>query len=193
MGRGAVQPTNSAATTSTAPPARGTPAPVGRGAAMGGKQNSGGPIRFYAMRRRRESESSPDVVIGILSVQSHDLHEPFSVSTLIGESILAVQVYRDSVVTLCGRDTVADLIELRMVDFDVIMEMDWIYSCFSKLDYRTRTVRFEFPNEPVIEWKSDDMVLKGKANGVADALSRKSMGSLAHLEAYQRSLAKEVH
>ncbi|XP_070036519.1 uncharacterized protein [Nicotiana tomentosiformis] len=33
----------------------------------------------------------------------------------------------------------------------------------------------------------------GKANVVADALSRKCMGSLAHLEAYQRPLAKEVH
>ncbi|XP_070057013.1 uncharacterized mitochondrial protein AtMg00860-like [Nicotiana tomentosiformis] len=33
----------------------------------------------------------------------------------------------------------------------------------------------------------------GKANVVADALSRKSMGSLAHLEAYQRPLAKEVY
>ncbi|XP_070032142.1 uncharacterized protein [Nicotiana tomentosiformis] len=33
----------------------------------------------------------------------------------------------------------------------------------------------------------------GKANVVADALSQKSMGSLAHLEAHQRPLAKEVH
>ncbi|XP_070013345.1 uncharacterized protein [Nicotiana sylvestris] len=33
----------------------------------------------------------------------------------------------------------------------------------------------------------------GKANVVADALSRKSMGSLAHLEAYQRLLAREVY
>ncbi|XP_070045414.1 uncharacterized protein [Nicotiana tomentosiformis] len=33
----------------------------------------------------------------------------------------------------------------------------------------------------------------GKANVVANALGRKSMGSLAHLEAYQRPLAKEVH
>ncbi|XP_070025117.1 uncharacterized protein [Nicotiana sylvestris] len=32
-----------------------------------------------------------------------------------------------------------------------------------------------------------------KANMVVDALSRKSMGSLAHLEAYQRPLAREVH
>ncbi|XP_070032161.1 uncharacterized protein [Nicotiana tomentosiformis] len=62
MGRGAAQPANSVATTSTTPPARGTPAPVGRGIARGGAQNLGGPNRFYAMRRRRESEASPDVV-----------------------------------------------------------------------------------------------------------------------------------
>ncbi|XP_070032593.1 uncharacterized protein [Nicotiana tomentosiformis] len=53
-----------------------------------------------------------------------------------------------------------DLSELGMVDFDVIMGMDWLYSCFSKLDCRTRTVRFEFPNESVIEWKRDDVVPK---------------------------------
>ncbi|XP_070032278.1 uncharacterized protein [Nicotiana tomentosiformis] len=33
----------------------------------------------------------------------------------------------------------------------------------------------------------------GKDNVVADALSRKCKGCLAHLEAYQRPLAKEVH
>ena len=33
----------------------------------------------------------------------------------------------------------------------------------------------------------------GKANVVADALSQKSMGSLAHLEACQRPLAREVY
>ncbi|XP_070045320.1 uncharacterized protein [Nicotiana tomentosiformis] len=188
MGRGATQPANSAATTSTAPSARRTLAPAGRGAARGGAQNSGGPNRFYAMQRHRESETSPDVVTGILSIQSHyvyapidpgstlsyvtpyvamefgiepeQLHESFSVSTPVGQSILAARVYMDCVVTLRGRDTVADLIELRMVGFDMIMGMDWLYSYFAKLDCRTRTVRFEFPNEPVIQWKDDNVVPK---------------------------------
>ncbi|XP_070032141.1 uncharacterized protein [Nicotiana tomentosiformis] len=53
-----------------------------------------------------------------------------------------------------------DLIELGMVDFDVIVGMDWLYSCFAQLDCRTRIVRFEFSNEPVIEWKGDDVVPK---------------------------------
>ncbi|XP_070009583.1 uncharacterized protein [Nicotiana sylvestris] len=54
----------------------------------------------------------------------------------------------------------ADLIELEMVDFDVIMGMDWLYSCFAKLDYRTRVMRLEFPNKPAIEWKGNGVLPK---------------------------------
>ncbi|XP_070023178.1 uncharacterized protein [Nicotiana sylvestris] len=175
------QPAIFAATTSAAPRlARGTPIIVGCGAARSRAQSSGGPSRFYAMMGRHNSEASPDVVTCILTVHSHDvyalidpysilsyvtpyvsmefgiepkqLHEPLSVSTLVNESVLAAWVYRDFVVMVHGRDTMVDLIELGMVYFDVIMGMDF-YSCSSNLDCGTRTVRFEFPNEPVIEWK----------------------------------------
>nr|XP_033514145.1 uncharacterized protein LOC117278793 [Nicotiana tomentosiformis] len=40
-------------------------------------------------------------------------------------------VYRDYVVTVRGQDTMVDLIELGMVDFDEIMGMAWLYSCFA--------------------------------------------------------------
>ncbi|XP_070046868.1 uncharacterized protein [Nicotiana tomentosiformis] len=111
MDRGVTQPSSYAVTTSTTPPlTRGTIAPVGGGASRGGVKSSGGPNKFYAMRRRQKLEASPDVVTGISTVQSHDvyalidpgstlsyvilyvameigikseqLYEPFSVSTL---------------------------------------------------------------------------------------------------------------
>ncbi|XP_070007804.1 uncharacterized protein [Nicotiana sylvestris] len=154
--RGTTQPVSPAAATLSSPsPTRGTPAPAGHGVARGGMQGSGGPSRFYAISGRQTAEASLDVVTGILTIQSHDvyelidpgstlsyitpfvamefgiepdqLQEPFSVSTPIGKSIIAARAYRGCVVTVCGRDTIADLIELGIVDFDVIMGMDWLY------------------------------------------------------------------
>ena len=41
----------------------------------------------------------------------------------------------------------ADLVELPIHDFDVILGMDLIHSCCACLDCRSRVVRFHFPNE----------------------------------------------
>ncbi|XP_070020045.1 uncharacterized protein [Nicotiana sylvestris] len=177
MGRGFAQSSDSPAATSSMRP----PAPAGHGVVRGGDRGRGVPSRFYALSGRQSAEASPDVATCILSVQAIDcyalidpgpslsyvtpfiassfgvepeqLHEPFSVSTSVGDSITATRVYRNCVVMVCGRATMADIIELEMVDFDVIMGMNWLYSCFAKLDCQTRVMRLEFPNKPVIEWK----------------------------------------
>ena len=44
------------------------------------------------------------------------LLEPFSVSTPVGDSILAERVYRDCPVFINHKSTMADLVELDMVD-----------------------------------------------------------------------------
>ena len=52
------------------------------------------------------------------------LSEPFSVCTLIGESILAEKVYLDCPISVTHKSTMVYLIELDMLDFDVILGID---------------------------------------------------------------------
>lgn len=53
--------------------------------------------------------------------------EPFFVSILISESVLAERIYRDYVVSFNYRDTLANFIELEMIDFDMIFGIDWLH------------------------------------------------------------------
>ncbi|XP_070045574.1 uncharacterized protein [Nicotiana tomentosiformis] len=66
VGRSTARPISTSATTSATPP-------PGHGSARGGIQSLGRPSRLYAMQSRRSSEASPEVVTGILAVQSHDV------------------------------------------------------------------------------------------------------------------------
>ena len=47
--------------------------------------------------------------------------------------------------------TSADLVALEMVEFDVILGMDWLHSCYALVDCRFWIVCFQFPDEPILE------------------------------------------
>lgn len=108
--------------------------------------------RFYAMPTRPTAEASNIVVTCILTVCSLDAHvlmdlgsnfsyftlyftldfeiepeqllEPFSVSTPFGYSSSTSRIYRGCVILIQDRHTMADVIELDIIDFDIIMGMD---------------------------------------------------------------------
>ena len=139
----------------------------------------GGLNRLYA-NSRQEQENSPNVVIGTIKVFTFDVYdlldpgaslyfvnpyvankfeilhekicEPFCVSTPVGESILEERVYRDCRNSINHKNTMADLVELDKVNFDVILDMDLLYACSASIDCRSRVVKFRVPNEQVIEW-----------------------------------------
>ncbi|XP_049357897.1 uncharacterized protein LOC125822529 [Solanum verrucosum] len=170
---------------------RGAQMPAGRGRGVRGASSfSGVQNRTYALGNRQNLEASPDVVTGTLSILSHIVYvlidpgstlsyvtpliaakfkrtpellvKPIEVSTPIGESIIVRRVYRKCIVIVCGRNTLDDLIELEMVDFDVIMGMDWLASCYATVECRTKMVHFHLPKEAVLEWKGNIGAPRGK-------------------------------
>ena len=106
---------------------------------------------------------------------------PFEVATPVGDPVIVGQVYRDCVIAVCDRRTTADLYELEMLDFDVIMGMDWLASCYANVDCRTKAVRFQFPGEPVLEWKGNTASPRGRFISYLKARKMIAKGYIYHL------------
>ncbi|KAH0655152.1 hypothetical protein KY285_030034 [Solanum tuberosum] len=115
------------------------------------------------------------------SVSPETLSEPFSVSTPVGDPVIARRVYRNYPVIVSQKVTSADLVELEMVDFDIILGMDWLHSCYASVDCRTRIVRFQFPDEPILEWKGSSLAPMGRFISYLKARKMISKGYLYHL------------
>ncbi|XP_070043115.1 uncharacterized protein [Nicotiana tomentosiformis] len=75
------------------------------------------------------------------------------VSTLVGNTIIVDRVYRSCEVTIGGLDTRVDLLLLSVVDFVVILGMDWLSPCHAVLDYHAKPVTLAMPGLPQIEWR----------------------------------------
>ena len=65
-----------------------------------------------------------------------NLCELFCVSTLVGESILEERVYLDCHVSINHKDTMDDLVEFDMVDYDVILGIQFIQACYASINCR---------------------------------------------------------
>ncbi|KAF3631896.1 putative Cysteine/Histidine-rich C1 domain family protein [Capsicum annuum] len=78
-------------------------------------------------------------------------------------------------------DAMADLIDLYMVDFDAILGMDWLHSCYATLNCRTQKVTFSFLSEQVIEWEGCSLAPRGNFISYLRARKLISKGCLYHL------------
>ncbi|XP_070005875.1 uncharacterized protein [Nicotiana sylvestris] len=111
---GSTRPSSSSATTVASPQARGSHNQTRHGAGRDPGSTFSYVTPYFAIN---------------LGLEPEQLSEPFLVSTPVGESVKVTTVYKGCIVSVQGRNTKTDLIELEMVDFDVIMGMDWLSSC----------------------------------------------------------------
>ncbi|KAK6776052.1 hypothetical protein RDI58_027053 [Solanum bulbocastanum] len=127
-----------------------------RGSNQASTSMNSAPTTSTSYSARQDVEASNAVVTSILSVCSLDaivlvdpgsthfyvslyfairfdrlpklLKDPFLVATPIGESLLVKRVYHSCQRSVQGKGTLVDLFVLVMVDFDLIMGMDWLPS-----------------------------------------------------------------
>ena len=68
-----------------------------------------------------------------------------------------------------------------MVEFDVILCMYWLHSCYALVDSRTRMFPFKFPNEPILEWNGSSLAPMGQFISYLKSRNMISKGYIYHL------------
>ncbi|CAJ2645621.1 unnamed protein product [Trifolium pratense] len=144
--------------------------PGGRGQMQAGR----GQARVFALTRQ-DAQASNAVVTGILSICSQDAHvlfdpgathsfislwfasrlgknssvldEALVVALPVGDKLFAESVYHSCDVSIAGQILFADLVVIDMIDFDVILGMDWLSSHHATLDCYNKIVKFEIPGK----------------------------------------------
>ncbi|XP_070017143.1 uncharacterized protein [Nicotiana sylvestris] len=84
---------------------------------------------------------------------SDSLSAPVYVSTPVDDSIVVDRIHHSCVVVIGGLETQIDLTLLDMVDFDIILGMDWLSPYHAILDYHAKTVTLALLDLPRLEWK----------------------------------------
>ncbi|XP_069154563.1 uncharacterized protein [Solanum lycopersicum] len=116
-----------------------------------------------------------------LDILCESLDLPIRVSTPVGDSVVVDRVYRLCTITLMGCDTHADLKVLDMIDFAVILGMDWLSSYHAILNCHAKTINLAMPGIPIVEWRG---TLSHPSKGVISFLKARQFvqrGCLAYL------------
>ncbi|XP_070020198.1 uncharacterized protein [Nicotiana sylvestris] len=92
-----------------------------------------------------------------LDIPRESLVTPVNVSTPMGDSLVVDRIYQSCVVTFCGYETRADLLLLDMINFEVILGMDWLSPYHAILYCHAKTVTLAMLEFSRLEWKGSSV------------------------------------
>ncbi|CAJ2662068.1 unnamed protein product [Trifolium pratense] len=155
--------------------------PGGRGQMQAGR----GQARVFALTRQ-DAQASNAVVTGILSICSQEAHVLFDpgathsfVSLWFASRLGKNSSFLDEALVVA---LPVDLVVIDMIDFDVILGMDWLSSHHATLDCYNKIVKFEIPGKPPFSfqgkptWMPHNLISALRANRL---LRRGCQGYLA--------------
>ncbi|XP_070029163.1 uncharacterized protein [Nicotiana sylvestris] len=179
-------------------------------AQSGEGQPADAPARFYALPARPDALASDTIITGIISICGRDvfvlfdqgstysyvsslfahflvispepLGTPIHVSTPMGNSVVVDQIYRSCMVTFCGFETRAELLLLDMIDFEVILGMDWLSPYHTVLDFHAKTVTLAMPGLLGLEWRGSTVDTSSRVISFLKARHMVEKGCLAYLD-----------
>ncbi|XP_070014388.1 uncharacterized protein [Nicotiana sylvestris] len=88
-----------------------------------------------------------------LVVPRYSLSATVYVSTPVGDAFIVDRVYHSCLVAIGSLETRVDLLLIDMVDFDVILHMDWLSPYHAILDFHAKTVTLALPVFHQLEWR----------------------------------------
>ncbi|XP_070048007.1 uncharacterized protein [Nicotiana tomentosiformis] len=190
-----------------------------RGRPRGGGRSGGGQAHFYGLLSRPNAIASDVVITGIISVCHRDASVLFGpgstysyvsscfahfldmpreslvssvhVSTPVGDTVIMDRVYRSCAVIIGGLETRVDLLLLSMVDFDVILGMDWLSPYHAVLDCHAKTVTLAMPGILRVEWSGSVDYVPSRVISYLKAQRMVENGCLSYL-AFVRDVSAET-
>ena len=81
------------------------------------------------------------------------------VATLLSDELEIDIVFPSYPVLVEGRELLADLVLLDVIDFDVIMGMDWLAKHYATVDYRENEVIFRISNDEEFQFRGNKSLM----------------------------------
>src|SRR5262249_2381537 len=121
----------------------------------------------------------------MLAKDKEFMENPLVIATPLGDSVDVQYVYSSCVIELGGRKLSADLIELPVLDFDVILGMDWLAINNATIDCFKKCIIFRPEERPEFVFQGDRSEVPTNLISVVKArklLGKGCQGYLAHVK-----------